>query len=1137
MKRLIVDLSSLAWACLFAGKDEEFGYTVTMPNGRNVYVNTAMHGYENALNSITAAWEKNGITPMNTILVEEGHNSTSLRKDLLPTYKEGRDSNRPDEYLNEFNKLKNQLIELVLALGGRSVTRKGMEADDVIAFLAQRLQGKKVILTNDADLAALINEDTILWRKGEALTTNPYGPFDVKYLPVYKALVGDTSDKIPGAKGFGDKAFLNVLTMFGEGGLDEIERLINLTDEKGRTLKGEGLKELEANVADLKVISKVIEHRQTVYASYQAGRLYPEMVEDVKNPLQWRAGFTGIPEDYRPEFDKYVQRPLSVVDAGNYESMFKVVEKFVKQSPFVALDIETTVPKESIEWLMALKGTDKEDKLGVDVLGSQLVGLALTFGRNANYTLYFSVKHKDTNNLTPAQVLEVIKLVPQDKPIVVHNSNFEQPVLFNTWGKDWHDNGWHGFLPNVHDTAVLANYVNENMPVGLKSLSKHYFDYDQTTYQEVTQGRKMDEITAKETLAYGADDTIMTAALYNHFKVICELEGSWNAYKEIEVKPAYVTALAFTQGTPVDIEALSEYAQADEARAEELQAIIDRFLIAKGWEGTVCPVYTNEDLEVPAKIKEMFLHFTGEPLKTMVRTPEKIFKLIEVGIDLSPESSQTQEDFDSSCRLFANLAVTGNLDEINAHISNKFDGKPKFDVSSPKQMQHLLYHVINTPVRIVNKLTDKQRGDNPKLAHAVYRFNKINRGSVLTEPLTDEEKELLKMKASTDDTAVAFALLEEDLAPDAREFLEALSELKTINTLFSMFYKPYANVQHWDTNRVHAQVRLTSTVTRRTTSSSPNLQQLPKRGAGTKFRRIFLPHIPTGYVVSIDYNAQEIRAQAEYSQDPTLLSCYVGDHLQDLHAITASQMMAFVWGDVYVAELAERLNVPESNSYDYDLIIAALESDDKDISSKAKALRNMAKPVNFGSSYGITAPKMSQELLSSVEEAENYLQAKKEAFPGYEEWKAHVEDEAGYKGYVQLKSGARRHLDNVTSGNSWEVDRAKRQASNYWIQGSCAEQTKLAMGRLWDSGALFKYDAQFIAPIHDELVCSVAPQDAADFIKVMHDCMVVPFFDTVPVVAEISMGPSFGEQIEIGPEASNVLINDVAKQITNARGY
>ena len=74
VKRLIIDLSSVSWKALLAGEDKEFGRIVEH-EGKQVKVNSAEYGYENAMNHIVAAMNDHGIVPINVIIVREGANS------------------------------------------------------------------------------------------------------------------------------------------------------------------------------------------------------------------------------------------------------------------------------------------------------------------------------------------------------------------------------------------------------------------------------------------------------------------------------------------------------------------------------------------------------------------------------------------------------------------------------------------------------------------------------------------------------------------------------------------------------------------------------------------------------------------------------------------------------------------------------------------------------------------------------------------------------------------------------------------------------------------------------------------------------------------------------------------------------
>lgn len=1098
MRRLLADLSSVCWTALLAGKDTEGGKQVEH-EGKTVLVNGADYGYENAINMFVSVWEKKKIQPRDTIVVFESGQTKLFRKQWLPGYKDSRDS-RPPEAYEEFNKLKEMLIDAVKSLGGIAVTRQGLEGDDVLAFLAERLVGEKVILSNDGDLARLITKDVSLWKAGKELTENPYGPFPAELITTYKATVGDSGDSIPGAKGFGPKAFMDALVNYGDDGIAEIEQLI----------KDKNLGALAEVQPFLKPLQKLIDQADSVYASFSAAKLYPEQVESVRVPLEWFPGFCQQREAITDTRLQKYGGVTRLVHAANYQAAYDWAKIKIAGSPFVALDIETSTPEESDDWLRAnKKDGSKDDDVGVDVRGSELCGLSLTFGDNSQYTVYLTADHVPTEavvNLPVDLVRKFVELVPAGTPIAIQNVAFELPILYLTWGDAWKANGFHGFVPNAHDTKILANYVDENSPSGLKKLTKRWFGYDQTTYAEVTGGRKMSQMSAQEVLAYGADDTIMTAALYSFFKVVLEVEQSWDAFLKVEVRPAYLTALAYVQGVPLSLERMAELERQDDERVKPALALLHTFLIDNGWEGTVCPVYADTDLDEGKGIKAIYFAVLGRELKTQVRTPSKIIKLIE-----------DEDDIDA--KLLARYLADRNLAQLNDWVASRFDGTPEIDLSSPKQMGNLLYTVMDLPVRIVNTLTPTEREKKPDLAKAVWGFKKLQQGSKSQVALTPEQLLLLKQKASTDDASVDFALaFDGPSKPEIVPVLKAIKVLKTVGTRRSLFYKPYRNIKHWKTRRVHSSINQCATVTRRYSASAPNVTQLPKDGDGLEFREVYVPHKRGAVVVSIDFGSQEIRGQADLSRDEGLLSLF-GDDPKNFHALTGSKALARVWSNGEIGELALRfeadLKAPEGR---YNLLMSILSCDEPALKKKGSDLRKGAKITNFASAYGITAQGLSEKLISTYQEADEFLKAKYASFPGYEEWKEVVEAEAKRKGYLTTYLGGRRHLQAGLMGERWMVEKTARQGSNFKIQGSSAEQTKLAMGDFWDTGAVFDYDAQFYFPVHDELVASVTYDDAVPFIRAMHSSMVKPYWNTVAVVASISLGPNYGIQIEVGDD-------------------
>ena len=1146
MKRLILDMSSVIWTSLMAGKDIENGKKVTFVD-KEVHINSADWGFQNAINHILKACELTGCTPKDFIMVFEGKESKYERQQMFAEYKAGRE--RAPEYYDEFNICKDTLRETFLNLGATACSQDFLEADDVIGYLCRSLEGEKIILTNDGDLAVLVDETTHILKNGE-IDRNPFGDyFPHRFITVYKALVGDTSDNYKGAKGFGEKAFRDLYIAFGDDGLELMEELI---------VKNQ-LHRLAEDVGTLKALQKIIDAAADVRLSYKLAVIYSDKVNTMRRPLHWQAGMVkaDCPESL---LRKWAQK-TELVHAGNYDKLFAWATSRIKTSPAVALDIETATPDASDEWLerlgkAAAEDDEKSAKVLVDVFGSELTGLSLTFGANNQFTLYLTHDHRetdDTRNLTLAQVRDFVALVPKTTRIYVHNAAFELPVLYNEWGQDWQDDPeWHGFLPNVRDTRIMCSYADENMRSGLKERSAAVLGYQQTTYAEVTtktdlladlpaggklikavelaeglvhhtKQYKMNERPAREVTAYGCDDTICTLALANFYRIKLELEKSWHVYEEVETLPAYVTALAFVQGIPFSQATMEQQITEDDATYDAAWATMRTFLLDKGWDGTVCPAFTEW---TPANIKEGYEIITGEKLDCKMRIIDKIGKHIGSLEDV-PRAD-----------LISRLILDNDLAGFNAEVAHYFDGEPVLDTGSPKQMRKFLYQTIGTRIQLVNDCTAKEKQDKPDLARAVMKFNMARRGKEIEE-ITPEEQALLLTKAKTDDSAVDFALaFDKENCPPG--ILEAFQAMKKVATRRSLYYKKYPAFPHWKDGLIHANINQCATVTRRYSSSAPNVQQWPKKGEGVKFRKNIRPHKAGAVVGSIDFSGQELRLAADRSQDRNMLACYIGTKLKDIHSITAAGAMELKWGADFVESLFNEFHLDRADEDGlYDLFVAARKSEK--YHKKADDHRKNAKNVNFAAQNGARAAKISETETMPLQDAQLFLDAREVMFPDVGVAAKRAEGIARDFGYAATLMGARRHLAHaILSDDRQESARAARQAWNFEIQGSAAEMTKLAMARLWQSGVMFRYDMQFFAPVHDELVFSVVYEDTLAVVREVHDCMTAKYATmAVPILGSISIGPNFGDQRECGdwfiPENVQRELDTITKERITAK--
>lgn len=1190
MKRRLAafDMSSFIWTHLAVGKDKENGYTV-QHEGKDVYINSWMYGYDNIMTRMIALMEKYKFVPIDCILAFEGANSKSRRQLINNGYKAG--ASRAPEWYVEFEKLREELKRTWKDLGAQTMWQDAAEGDDVLGWLAHNTEDDMIIFTFDNDLTVLNLHPNQYGAKvstwiNDMFEYNKYGVFDYDLVTTYKALVGDSTDKIKGCPGFGEAAFNGLCEAIGYDGLREVHEMLQASnlDPLAECVTG----------PEAKYLKKILDNAPDVINSFDLARIRPEWVNTMRMPIHWEPGMVRQRrDDDDPRLKKYYGQTW-LVTAENFDQAVEWARPIIAASREVALDIETSTPDESDEWL-ALQGKGDES---VDTFGSYLVGLGLTFGRNNQYTMYFSVKHAEeegATNIDSEKVRQVIAGIPSEVPIVIQNTAFELAVLFNEWGDKQLDNGYHGFLPNVLDTKFEASYVDENNPLGLKERSKSTLGYLQQTFKETVEltgapgtlfkggkvigetyqtievgtGRfeladviegteiqreitkqeyvlvgtgefetvpvldskgkqkvdkasgapltetreimqrvvatetrryKMHELPASHVLGYGADDPICTIALHNYYKLFMQLEHTWQVYLDVEIDAAYMHAKSYIDGCDISIEKLKELSAEDDVTYEKNWAILRQYLIDEGWDGTNPPNYTAD---ISAKeVKEAYQIVTGQVLDTQMRTVSKLAIFAR---------EQGAEQF---AGMLEDLLATKDAAAFNKYVQSYFKGEPQFNDGSPKQMQRLMYEVMGLTIKVRNKPTEIMRANGiyegtPKTDTLAIAYAMIE-----CDEYVKKHTELAEQAGPGEERDEHLGVVAE--AKRIKQVLDALKLMAMVGTRRSLYYEKYPYFPHWKDGKLRSSHNQASTNTRRASESSPNKQQMPKHqkieGYASRFREVLVPHHSNAVIVSIDFKAQELRIIADYSQDPTMLSMYIGDDLRDQHHLTG---------------LAIALRRDPDGQWTYELFARVVDDKGHEHFKFIKECRNLGKKLNFTAEYGAMAEKVAQTLMISVEEAQEYLDAREAMFPLVQDWKDDVVAEAKQYGIVRTMMGAVRHLGPAfMSGDKWIASKAERQAVNFKVQGSSAEQTKLAEGKAWKRDLCYRYDARFIGPVHDELVWSVGIPDLHGFIPELHACMVAPYANMqVPIAGSISFGPNFYHQIEIGEEPTAAAID------------
>ena len=295
---------------------------------------------------------------------------------------------------------------------------------------------------------------------------------------------------------------------------------------------------------------------------------------------------------------------------------------------------------------------------------------------------------------------------------------------------------------------------------------------------------------------------------------------------------------------------------------------------------------------------------------------------------------------------------------------------------------------------------------------------------------------------------------------------------RTLSKLKSTYVDTLADMADSE-GRLHTNFVQTGTATGRLSSREPNLQNIPIRAEeGRRIREAFTAK--KGCVlISADYSQIELVILAHLSQDENLISAFKQD--RDVHARTA----ALIFG-----------------------------IDESEVISEQ---RRMAKIINFGVIYGMSAFRLANELNISRTEAQRFISAYFNTYSGVRQFIENTIKKTEQTGYVTTISGRRRYIPTINSRNKTEKSAAERIAVNTPIQGSAADIVKTAMLNLDKKLLAGRHsNARLLLQVHDELILECPNEAAAKTVKLITAEMENAIQLSVPLRVSVETGSRWG---------------------------
>ncbi len=441
---------------------------------------------------------------------------------------------------------------------------EGFEADDIIGTLAKSSitdSLKKIVVTGDADLLQLVDEDINVFMAGTSFSksriydreevTKKYG-FGPDYVIDYKAIKGDPSDNIPGVKGIGDKGAKDLIEKFGH--IDDIYKNIQKIDSRHQKKLVEQHEE-----------AKLSEHLATIMLDVplsfklKDAKLKDYDVQEVKSlfqKLEFRSLIRKLPESENGDI-------FSDNSTTGQSSLFAVSDdnnqkgKKEKPSGYELVDSEEAFKK----FIAEIKTVDKfafdVESSSLDHIEAEVFGISFSWKKSKAFYLTRKL-------ISEPDVLESLKLIFEDKDTgkVAHNLKYDMHMMKNI-GID--------VKGDLDDTLLCAYLLQEGEGrLGLKELAFNKLGMVMDTLESVAGSSmkngsldfsKLDETTLG---VYSCADADATWQLFELFTSEFEKELNkklYKLYKEIEMPVATILMKMERVGITLDTSYLKNFKQ------------------------------------------------------------------------------------------------------------------------------------------------------------------------------------------------------------------------------------------------------------------------------------------------------------------------------------------------------------------------------------------------------------------------------------------------------------------------------------------------------------------------------------------------------------------------------------------------
>lgn len=491
-------------------------------------------------------------------------------------YKATRDS-MPDDMRTQMTRIE----QLLNAFNIPIITYPNYEADDVLGTLSKQAaeQGQDVlVMSGDRDMFQLVTDRIkILYTSGGPNpVTSVYGLKEVQeryaltpqqFIDL-KALIGDSSDNIPGVPGVGEKTAVKFLQQYGS--LDALYEHVNeISGQKTKQSLIDAKPLVERNRRLVTIVTELDDLR------YDAAKCHlrdydPDPVIALFNQLEFRSLIKELPQSEA----KGAEVSIGSTEAGQM-SLFGEVEAPLAEGKAAASTASAyAIVNNEAELQRVIDSVRAAGRLSFDVetdsidaMQAKLVGVGIAWA--AGEAAYIPVAHKSGEQLpweTTRQRLQPL-FADASLPKLAHNGKYDMTVLLQ-----------HGMdvVGPIHDTMTLAWLLDPaSRSLGLKAQAYAELGWNMTEISElIGSGRKqitIDEVEIERVAAYCGADVDATIQIFDKLMPRVVAAGMEPIYSDIELPLLPVLTDMERAGIQLDLKLLADMSKRLGARLIELE--------------------------------------------------------------------------------------------------------------------------------------------------------------------------------------------------------------------------------------------------------------------------------------------------------------------------------------------------------------------------------------------------------------------------------------------------------------------------------------------------------------------------------------------------------------------------------------